>query len=374
MQVHSGEPDSLEAALERLRRSCSAKAVFLVDKNGHQAAAVGAIDKSPTALLASLTVESLAVIEGLAKLVGSHDFMILLSQSESEHIQLSALGDRGLLVVVFDKNSSLVAAPYRILLADQFRLKVERANAEISKLIEEENPRTEHRSEEPAETEPPRRRTRSKVITVANTKGGVGKSTLAVNLAVEAATAGYETLLIDSDAQESAAQFVSVRDDDRPQFQAFRLTEPTLHRRIGDLSAPYDYVFIDVGGHDTPMLRSAIAAADVVVVPMVLSAFDAWASDDILDIIDGLRLFNNHLSARVVLTQVEPTVAASEALSVLRENLAERNGVEILDSAIFTRSTWPRAVGEGLSVVEWEPHGQAASELRILSRLLGIRS
>ena len=54
------------------------------------------------------------------------------------------------------------------------------------------------------------------------------------------------------------------------------------------LSYPYDYVFIDVGGRDAPVLRSAIGAADTILVPMILSAADSWAADDIFRIFDSL--------------------------------------------------------------------------------------
>ena len=115
------------------------------------------------------------------------------------------------------------------------------------------------------------------LITVANSKGGVGKSTIAVNLAVVAATAGHNTLLVDTDPQESASQFCAVRDDDRPLFHAIQITQPVLHRKK-ELFDPFDYVLVDVGGRDAPILRSAIAAGDTVVVRVVLSAFDTWAT------------------------------------------------------------------------------------------------
>lgn len=210
------------------------------------------------------------------------------------------------------------------------------------------------------------------VIAIANTKGGVGKSTLAVNLAVEAATADRKALLIDADPQGSSAQFLSVREDDRPQFQAVQLTKPTLHRQMRELSAPYDFVLIDVGGRDAPVLRSAIGAADTVLVPMVPSAFDAWASEDIFGVIEEIRVVNDDLRVRVVPNQVTTTISAREALEALKEGLSRSKGVELLDASLYNRTAWPRAVGEGLSVVEWEPKGKAAEELRHLSRILGI--
>jgi chromosome partitioning protein len=209
-------------------------------------------------------------------------------------------------------------------------------------------------------------------ITVANTKGGVGKSTIAVNLAVVAATAGYRTLLIDTDPQESSSQFCAVRDDDRPEFKALRITRPALHR-MQDVFESFDCVLVDVGGRDAPILRSAIAAVDTIVIPVVLSAFDTWASADIFDIVAQIQDFNHGLKAYVIFNQFRPTIAAREALDELRNKVGEYHDIKLVDVPLHSRSVWPRAVGEGLSVTEWEPNGKASSELRYLAGVLGIR-
>ena len=210
------------------------------------------------------------------------------------------------------------------------------------------------------------------VIAIANTKGGVGKSTLAVNLAVEAATSGREVLLVDADPQASAAQFVSLRDGGRDNLQAVRLTQATIHRQIKDLAAGYDLVFIDVGGRDAPVLRSAIGAAETILVPVVPSAFDAWASEDIFDVVDEVRAVRDDLSVQVLPNLVTSTVSAREALAELRQDIDRQSDVELLDVALHNRTAWPRAIGEGLSVVEWEPKGKAAAELRQLCHILEI--
>ena len=200
------------------------------------------------------------------------------------------------------------------------------------------------------------------VLTIANTKGGVGKSTLAVNLAVEAATHGRRTLLIDADPQASAASFVTLREDDLPAFQAVQLTQPTLHKQVPALAKGYDQVVIDVGGRDAPVMRTALVAADTVLIPMVPSAFDAWASEDIFKTIDEASALKD-LAVYVVPNLVTATVSAREALEVLQEELGDKPYVRLLDAAIFQRTAWPRAVGEGMSVVEFEPKGKAAPNL-----------
>ena len=208
------------------------------------------------------------------------------------------------------------------------------------------------------------------IYAIANTKGGVGKSTLAVNLAVVAAAKGHKVLLVDADPQASSLQFLNARDDTRPQFAGIQLSQPILHKQLPELSEPYDYVFIDVGGRDAPVFRSALVAADTILVPMVPSAFDTWAADDVFDVLDELSA-SGDVDARVVLNQATPTIIAKEALQSLQTHLDARK-VSLMAAIIKSRTAWPRAIGEGLGVVEWEPSGRAAQELCQLARELGI--
>ena len=210
----------------------------------------------------------------------------------------------------------------------------------------------------------------SHIFAIANTKGGVGKSTLAVNLAVLAAEKGYKVLLVDADPQASSMQFLNAREDGRPTFQGIQLAQPILHKQLPELSKPFDYVFIDVGGRDAPVFRSALVSADTILVPMVPSAFDTWAVADVFKVLDELSSVNE-LDARIVLNSVTPTIIAREALESLEEELT-MHGVSVMDTVIQKRTAWPHAIGEALGVGEFEPSGKAAQELYQLARELGI--
>ncbi len=209
------------------------------------------------------------------------------------------------------------------------------------------------------------------VIAIANTKGGVGKSTLTVNLAAQAAGEGNEVLIVDADPQASALQFLEVREDDRPAVHGVQITKPILHRQLPKLAEPFDLVLIDVPGRDAPVFRSALVAADTILVPMVPAAFDTWASADVFAVVDELAAADDDLRTYVVLNQVTRTVVAREALEHLIGYLREHNAA-LLDTQIYNRTAWARSSGEGLSVCEWEPRGSAALELRLLSIELGV--
>lgn len=203
----------------------------------------------------------------------------------------------------------------------------------------------------------------AEVLAIANTKGGVGKSTLTINFAVEAAKAGRRVLIVDADPQGSAITALAVRDDDRAEIQGVEMTKPILHKQIPRISDPFDLVLIDVGGRDAPVFRSALVASNKIVVPMVPSAFDTWASTDVFQVIDELMVSNQDLRTWIVLNQVTRTVAARES-QLLLDELVSEHGVELAEQRLASRTAWKRSIGEGLGVSEWEPKGVAAEELK----------
>ena len=208
------------------------------------------------------------------------------------------------------------------------------------------------------------------IFAVANTKGGVGKSTLTVNLAILAASQGHRVLLVDADHQGSSLQFLNARDDSLPAFTGIQISQPIIHKQLPELAAHYEHVFIDVGGRDAPVFRSALVAANTILIPMVPSVFDAWAAEDVFSIIDELTT-GRVVDARVVLNQATPTIIAKEALQSLQGVLKE-HGITLMVAVLQNRTAWPRSIGEGMGVGEWEPAGKAAQELYQLARELGL--
>ncbi len=127
MEVYEEDFRSLEEALKRLRRDSNAKAVFLIDKNGQQIAAAGDIDNFDSTSLASLTAGNVAATDGLAKLIGEREFSVLFHEGQRDHIHISIVARRAILLVIFDERSSLGLV----------RLRVKRASAEMDRIFDE---------------------------------------------------------------------------------------------------------------------------------------------------------------------------------------------------------------------------------------------
>lgn len=124
--LYDEEFQLLEETLERLRQDAQARAVFLVDKNGQQIAASGETEQFDTTSLASLTAGNVAATDGLAKLIGEREFSVLFHEGQQDHIHISIVARRAILVVIFDERSSLGLV----------RLRVKRANANLESIFD----------------------------------------------------------------------------------------------------------------------------------------------------------------------------------------------------------------------------------------------
>ena len=124
--LYEEESKLLFDGLVRLRQDANARAVFLVDKNGQQIANAGDVAQFDITSLASLTAGNVAATDGLAKLIGEREFSVLFHEGEREHIHISIVAKRAILVVIFDDRSSLGLV----------RLRVKRANLELERIFE----------------------------------------------------------------------------------------------------------------------------------------------------------------------------------------------------------------------------------------------
>ena len=123
--LYEEEFDRINAVLTRLWMDANAKIVFLVDKNGQQIAAKGDLEKVDATSLASLTAGNVAATDGLARLIGEKEFSILFHEGERDNIHISIVGQRLILVVIFDERSSLGLV----------RLRVRKTSAELEEVL-----------------------------------------------------------------------------------------------------------------------------------------------------------------------------------------------------------------------------------------------
>lgn len=198
----------------------------------------------------------------------------------------------------------------------------------------------------------------AKIITIAQQKGGAGKTTMAAHLAVAWAQAGRNVALVDIDPQGSLSQWYAIRESLNLNNDNLSLTAVSgwrVRNDIDRLKHTHDILVIDSPPHTDTEARTAIRAADLVVVPLQPSPMDVWATHATITLCKQEKV-----PVKMVLNRVHPQARLTEAISGEMVGLtANRFGNRV----IFAGSLL-----HGLGVTEAEPNSIAAEEVRALAK------
>lgn len=207
------------------------------------------------------------------------------------------------------------------------------------------------------------------ILTVGNTKGGVGKTTLAVNLAVAQARSGRDVWLIDGDRQGTATAAIALRNEAKrmPGLACAHYPDgQVLRGQVQQQARKWDDIVIDAGGRDSTALRAALILSDVLLVPFAPRSYDVWALEDMAGLIDEARAVRDGLRAFAVLNLADPGEHAGDNVEAAAA-VAEVKQFEYLPIPIRRRKAFSNAGGQGLSVQELSPRDvKACDELSVL--------
>ena len=211
------------------------------------------------------------------------------------------------------------------------------------------------------------------IVALVNQKGGVGKTTLALHLAGRWAGKGKRVMVVDADPQGSALDWSEARAREGvPRlFGVVGLPRETLHRELPAIAADADHVVVDGAPRIAGVARSALLAADLVLIPATPSPFDGWASAEMLRLLDEARVFRPELAARMVLNRCAArTVIARETADALADH-----DPPMLAARIGQRVIFADAARTGRLADELEPGCLAAAEIAALAaEIEGLRS
>lgn len=207
-----------------------------------------------------------------------------------------------------------------------------------------------------------------KVISVLNTKGGVGKSAVATHLAMALHRDRHSVLFIDSDPQRSSTKWSGRRQV--PGFVVVGLSKPVLQRDIPILCAGYDYVIIDGAPNISAMMVSAVQASDIVLIPTSPSPSDIDATRDIVDMVKNEQM-RRPLEAHLLLIRQQVGRRVTQGA---RASLAQFD-IPVLQAGTWDRTIYQVAWGLGLTAMDIEIDGPASLEtLAIKDELLGLEN
>lgn len=209
------------------------------------------------------------------------------------------------------------------------------------------------------------------ILVVGGIKGGVGKSTLASNLAVLAARDGKDVLLVDGDSQETTMTWAAARGD-RETVSTDRVTTVALvgkgvREELRRLKPKYSDIIIDAGARDTTTQRSALTIADAVLLPFAPRGPDLWTIDAAVELIGEIRAVNESLRALALVNRADPigndNAEAEAAFAEHAETL------QVVPGRVGNRKAIAQAHLMGLAAVEMPKADQkAVSELDTLYR------
>ena len=201
------------------------------------------------------------------------------------------------------------------------------------------------------------------IFTVGQNKGGVGKTTLAMNLAIELQRRGRTTAVVDADHTLRTAQLWAddrVRAGLRP-IPAFA-GEGNLMSTLENLQESHDDVILDVRGGDSTEMRTGLVASDVLVVPTTGQQNDLDSLEPLERTVEQAWDFNPNLSVVVVLNRVSPQGARYE-IEDAKAYLEDFPNFRLAETVLTTAKAWSRARTEGKGVVEIDGKAKAAMQL-----------
>lgn len=208
------------------------------------------------------------------------------------------------------------------------------------------------------------------ILTVGNTKGGVGKTTLALQLALHLARAGSDVLAVDGDRQGTMQAAITARSEAgrAPGLACAWLPEgPALRAQLQAQRSKYEHIVIDVGGRDSSALRAALVLTETLLVPFAPRSFDVWALEDLAELVAEANSLRDGLRVLCVLNGADQ--AGSDNADAARA--AQAAGFSYLNEPLRRRKSLANASAAGLHIEELRPRDEkACAEIEKLATAL----
>lgn len=202
------------------------------------------------------------------------------------------------------------------------------------------------------------------IISFLNQKGGVGKSTLSINVAACLGLLQQKVLLIDADKQGTASTWASLRSENP--FQVVSMARENMARDALKLAGDYDFTIIDGPPQAETISRSCIVASDLVALPIEPGGASRWSSDlTVRQLMEASELKPSLKCGFVVSRKIGGTVLGRDTRA-----MAADAGIPTFATEIEQRIAYAEALTMGKTIFEWAANGPAAREIQALTHEL----
>lgn len=190
------------------------------------------------------------------------------------------------------------------------------------------------------------------IITIGGCKGGPGKSTTTVNLAVGLAQQGRDVLVIDADDQLATSKWFSYRNENPDVVEINNsIAEGNISQPLLNFSKKYEIVLVDVAGGRTIELEAALSVSDLVLCPFEPSQLDLNTFPDFINIIESAKVFNPKLQERFFLNRCAPLITLDNQQEVVKA-LNDMPEITLLKTRIYINKYFGKTFPLGLGVLE----------------------
>jgi chromosome partitioning protein len=203
-------------------------------------------------------------------------------------------------------------------------------------------------------------------IGITNLKGGVGKTTVAQNLAVCFAHMGFKTCLVDTDTNQNSMAWCGVRDENLPNITIVGATDAkALSKTVENMNKDYEIVVIDGTPSLSEMTTRIILSSDLLVVPILPSAHDFRAMTPFFERLSQAKEFKEQIPIYFLINQFSPSVNIYKGMRQAIEGF----GIDVLDTTLNKRAAYVETALEGRGVYE-STDNKAKEEIVNLTREL----
>ncbi|MEL6257292.1 MAG: ParA family protein [Bacteroidota bacterium] len=205
-------------------------------------------------------------------------------------------------------------------------------------------------------------------IGITNLKGGVGKSTIAQNLAVCFAHMGYKIVVVDTDTNQNTLSWFGARDQELPNINVVGVSESeALGKSIENLHQDYDIVLIDGTPNLSKMVTRIILSSDILLIPIRPGAQDFRTMEEFINRYQEAREFRGEIPAFFVLNEFSEKKKVHEGISQMIHSSFD---VPVLDTKINSRVAYTEASIEGKGVYEYSDQKAKAEMVKLTEEVL----